>query len=78
MQCDSLLNDACDNLGIFELIEEIINSVFGMNIPVSSLSCAETQTSIYNKIRGTKSRPDARCRASGLYGVTRRPRIRSI
>ena len=29
MQCDTSINEACEMLGSFELIEEVINSVFG-------------------------------------------------
>ena len=29
MQCDSSISEACEMLGSFELIEEVINSVFG-------------------------------------------------
>lgn len=30
MQCDSSINEACEMVGAFELVEEVINSVFGM------------------------------------------------
>jgi hypothetical protein len=29
LQCDTSINEACEMLGTFELIEEVINSVFG-------------------------------------------------
>lgn len=29
MQCDNSINDACEMLGSFELLEQVINSVFG-------------------------------------------------
>lgn len=29
LQCDTSINEACELLGSFELIEEVINSVFG-------------------------------------------------
>lgn len=29
LQCDTLVNEACEMLGSFELMEEVINSVFG-------------------------------------------------
>lgn len=32
MQCDNSINEACQMLGSFELIEEVINSVFGCSI----------------------------------------------
>lgn len=30
LQCDNSINEACELLGSFELIEEVINSIFGM------------------------------------------------
>lgn len=30
LQCDESINEACEILGSFDLIEEVINSVFGM------------------------------------------------
>lgn len=30
MQCDSSINEACELVGAFELMEEVINSVFGV------------------------------------------------
>ncbi len=35
MQCDNSINEACQMLGSFELIEEVINSVFGGAILLS-------------------------------------------
>jgi len=29
MQCDNSINEACEMLGSFELLEQVINSVFG-------------------------------------------------
>ena len=29
LECDNSINEACEMLGSFELIEEVINSVFG-------------------------------------------------
>lgn len=29
MQCDNSINDACEMLGSFELLEQVLNSVFG-------------------------------------------------
>lgn len=29
MQCDNSINEACEMLGLFEIIEEVINSVYG-------------------------------------------------
>jgi hypothetical protein len=29
MQCDNSINDACELLGSFELLEQVVNSVFG-------------------------------------------------
>jgi hypothetical protein len=29
MQCDNLINEACEMIGSFEMIEEVINSAFG-------------------------------------------------
>jgi hypothetical protein len=30
MKCDKSINQACEALGSFEMIEEVINSVFGI------------------------------------------------
>ena len=30
MECDDSINEACEMLGSFELIEEVINSIFGI------------------------------------------------
>ena len=30
MKCDKSINQACEALGSFEMIEEVINSVFGV------------------------------------------------
>lgn len=30
MKCDESINQACEELGSFEMIEEVINSVFGV------------------------------------------------
>ena len=32
MQCDNSISEACEMLGSFELIEEVINSVFGSSL----------------------------------------------
>lgn len=32
LQCDTSINEVCEMLGSFELIEEVINSVFGKSI----------------------------------------------
>ncbi len=37
MQCDTSISEACEMLGSFELIEEVINSVFGMSLRHSIL-----------------------------------------
>lgn len=37
MQCDNSINEACEMLGSFELIEEVINSVYGEWISHGSL-----------------------------------------
>lgn len=29
MKCDESINEACEMMGLFELIEEVINSIFG-------------------------------------------------
>ena len=29
MQCDTSINEACEMLGSFEMIEELLNAVFG-------------------------------------------------
>jgi hypothetical protein len=36
MQCDNAINEGCEMLGSFELLEQVINSVFGEFHSVSS------------------------------------------
>jgi hypothetical protein len=39
LRCDESINEACELLGSFVLIEEVINSVFGRFLFINLVSC---------------------------------------
>jgi hypothetical protein len=61
MRCDSAINEACEILGSFALIEEVINSVFGKPLALS-LQCVQYAKvlSVYHSICGKTNRSNAR------------------
>ena len=61
MQCDNSINDTCEMLGSFELLEQVVNSVFG-KLPVILSDYAEYETpSFHHSFRREENRPVAGC-----------------
>ena len=63
MRCDNAINRTLEALGSLSLIEEILNSVFGMfyDMEILEASQAKPRSSVRDPFRGTKDRPATRC-----------------
>jgi hypothetical protein len=59
MRCDDSINEACELLGSFVLIEEVINSVFGAHLMLcypQRLGLFRANRSVRHTLRGKENR----------------------
>lgn len=56
MQCDNSINDTCEMLGSFELLEQVVNSVFG-KLRFILQDCADHKTSFHHSFCREENRP---------------------
>ena len=72
MRCDNSINEACELLGSFVLVEEVINSVFGtypepFQTPLPLLIRVR---SFHYSLRGKEDRSISQCCYSGSFSIT--------
>ncbi len=73
MRCDNSINEACELLGSFVLVEEVINSVFGTHPELCKRHCpllVRAFRSFRYSLRGKENRSTSQCRYSGSFSTT--------
>lgn len=78
MQCDNSINDACEMLGSFELLEQVINSVFGERTFGRIYSPLLSPASFYHPFRRAQNRPVTGCSVVREFTTLRRTRQCSV
>ena len=74
LQCDEDMQEACELLGCFEMLEDVINSVFGTESLLSMLVyVTEDISSFHHPVCRAQNRPSLGPISSGVFLA--RPRI---